>query len=111
KNIGYLSTQNGAGRGNNGLTDAERQYANGFLIKYSASYYPNGAPPQTISSSDDLKTGGDFRVYQRLQAYYEINPVANTINPSSVRYLHKGTINGLTPEPCTWIRFKAMSEA
>jgi hypothetical protein len=69
KDLGYLSASNGVGRGANGLTDAERQYANGYLIYNSA----NTPPSQTITSSADVMTAGNYRVYQRFQASYEIS--------------------------------------
>jgi hypothetical protein len=86
KTQGYDSVAQPVGRNSNGLSDAERQYANGFLIKKSA----NTAPSPTISSSTAAKNAGNYRVYQRLQASYEVS-AAGRIDASSVHYLQQDT--------------------
>jgi hypothetical protein len=46
---------------------------------------------------------GNYRMYQRLQASYEV--AANAINPQSVRYLNGPYVTeGTTPEPCSGLQ-------
>jgi hypothetical protein len=85
--------------GRNGYTSSydsgTLEYANSFLLNRSA----NQPPPATLTSSDDLMNGGNYRLYQRFQAYYETN--AGVINPATVMFLQTKAVVGNTPEPCS----------
>jgi hypothetical protein len=89
------------GRGANELTDAERVWVNQFLMHNTG----NSRPPSQLPDGDSLETGGAYRLYQRLQAAYEI--VDGSIDPQKVEYLKKSVKVGTTPAPCllmpSWI--------
>ena len=91
--------QGGWGSTNNGLTSAEIVYANQFLLSRTG----NPAPPQQMTDNAGFLSSGNYRMYQRLQASYEV--AANIINPQSVRYLNGPYVTeGTTPEPCSGLQ-------
>jgi hypothetical protein len=72
-------------------TDADRAYANGFLLKNSG----NGDPGQTINP-DTVRSRGDFRLFNRFRATFSVSNGQIT-NPS---YLQSVSQIGSTPDPC-----------
>jgi hypothetical protein len=80
------------------FTAAERLFANQFLLHGSAN---NPPPPQNFNSFDYV-TGYDYRIFQRLQASYEL--ASGTIISGSAQYLYSYTNAGVSPEPCTGLQ-------
>jgi hypothetical protein len=71
------------------LSDADRQYANAFLLSHSG----NNEPPATIDP-DAIGDGGDYRMWNRLQVSIDDSgPTVNFIQQPTPRI-------GNTPNPC-----------
>jgi glucodextranase-like protein len=70
---------------------AEVDYANAFLLNHSG----NSPPPSTINPDAQL-AGGDFRLFNRLQATYSQS--GGTISNFSA--IHSTAQVGTTPDPC-----------
>ena len=74
-------------------TDIDRQYANAFLVKYSA----NNPPPNTINP-DTVEQGGDFRLFNRMQTAFR---VSNGQVLNAPKFLQAKFDVGLSPNPCS----------
>jgi len=79
-------------------TDIDRQFANAFLIKNSA----NSLPPNTIDP-DAVETGGDFRLFNRLQVFFQEE---NGQIVGVPEFLRREAKVGATPDPCGVIPFR-----
>lgn len=71
--------------------DAEVAYANAFLLKNSG----NSRPPTTIDP-EAMLAGGDFRMFNRLQATF--TQAGGTI--ANFRAIKSTAVVGTTPDPC-----------
>lgn len=83
------------------VTEADREFANAFLIKNSA----NQAPPLEIDPDAEL-AAGDFRAFSRFQAAYSVNDNQILSDPKIVKSV---SILGKTPEPCTHELFPSVA--
>jgi hypothetical protein len=92
----------GIGRTNNGLVEAERIFADHFLNSRSGNHAPPANPndPTYVNKQD-------YRMYQRLQASYELFNA--TIIPGTVKYLQQLPSNGVTPEPCSGLQLTSQA--
>jgi len=93
--------QQGVGVGNNNLTSAEIAFANEFLISNSANLPP---PMHLAQDQGSFVSSKAYRLYQRLQAYYELTaPSGGSIIASTITYPQPppNAQVGVTPEPCT----------
>jgi hypothetical protein len=91
--------QQGKGVGNNAMDSAETLFANEFLIGASANSPP---PSQMPVDQSPFLNSGQFRIYQRFQAYYELQANGAISGPPFV--LQAQAIAGTTPEPCTGLQ-------
>ena len=89
--------KNGKGTANNNLTSAEIGFANAFLLEASGNKPnpPSQFDPDQISF---VNNPSRYRLYQRLQAYYQVTSAGTILNPT---YLMSQATPGVTPEPCT----------
>lgn len=86
-----------------GLLPAEIVYTNQFILNGTANSPP---PPQ-----DPGATGGSYRLYQQLQAYYEVSN-ATIQGGGATHYLTYAAQVGPSPEPCTGLQlFSLAAEA
>jgi hypothetical protein len=72
-------------------SDADRAYANAFLVKYSG----NAEPPASINP-DTILAGGNFRLFNRFKVQFSVSNGVIT-NPW---YLQSVSSVGSTPDPC-----------
>jgi len=106
------SGKRGFGVGTNGLTSAEILFANQFLIHGSANYLNRitgtyGTPPaQMPADQGSFINAGDYRLYQRFQAYYELTASGGI---SSAKFIGPvQALTGTTPEPCTGLQLLSL---
>ena len=94
--------QTGVGIGNNGLTNAERIFANEFLISQTGN-----PPPSTQTQNGngaEYVASQNYRFRNRFQTFFEIKANA-TIDSSSLGILQREfTPDGVTPEPCSGLQ-------
>ncbi len=74
------------------LSDTDRQFANAFLLKNSA----NSRPENTIDP-DAIETGGDFRLFNRFQVFFQVQN-GQIVGQPDVRKMV--TEVGSTRDPC-----------
>jgi hypothetical protein len=76
--------------------DADRRYANFFLLSHSA----NPTPPSSLLDPDGFSgVDTNYRAFNRFQTYFEIG-LNNTVNAPTVGYLRTQTPVGRTLDPC-----------
>lgn len=72
--------------------EANKLYANAFLIKFSA----NNEPPPVIDP-DAVELAGDYRLFNRLQIAHRVK---NGEVIGAPKFTKAKTLAGLTPDPC-----------
>lgn len=74
-------------------SDADRAYANAFLVKNSG----NAEPPNSSINPIAIQLGGDFRLFNRFQVRFSVSNGLIT-DPQYIQFVSQV---GSTPNPCT----------
>lgn len=85
------------------LSDADRQYANAFLLKNSGNLFPQNTIDPVAEESK-----GEYRLFNRLQVAYRVKDGKLTAPP---KFVNARTIVGTTPNPCNRLLTPAEAEA
>jgi hypothetical protein len=105
--LSWVSDGNaGFGSDTNGLTSAWKDFRKRLSIANTGNHPPPQAIPGDSRSPADPSyvNGGDYRLYQRLQASYEIK-ATGLIDSNSVHYLQGDAPRpGTTREPCSGLQ-------
>ncbi len=96
--------QAGFGVGNNGLTSAEIAFVNEFLINGTANPPP---PTQFQEDQSSFLNSNQYRLYQRFQGYWELQPNGGISQPPVA--LESWVAVGVTPEPCSGFQIQIFS--
>lgn len=84
-------------------SDADRAYANAFLVKNSG----NAEPPNSSINPTAIQLGGDFRLFNRFQVRFSVSN-AQITNPQYQQFVSQV---GSTPNPCTRLLPSVSGEA